>query len=174
MASIADRARALQALPTLPPGQPAAPTEEAEQQGIPRPRGIPPEPPRHMSDEARAIWDQTLEEMQHLGIVDRLDRWALVRYCSNVIRWQKLDEKLQEVESFTITYESGAEQVSGLWTACKQVEATLLSLESELGLTPASRARLMFASYGGRVLANPKADTKRGLRGAYNKGGKSK
>ena len=170
MATIADRARALLMLPSVETA-PETPTPT-----MPRPRQIVPNPPPGMSDQERAIWTEVTGEMQHLGIIDRLDRWAIARYCSSVVKWQMLDADLKTLEGIVVVYESGAEQVSGRWTALKQTEQTLAQLEGELGLTPASRARLMFATYGGRVLAVGSAEKKksggqRGPRGAYRKKG---
>lgn len=176
--SLADEVRArLRALPA--PGS----QEEREQDYslstpetpvTPRPETARPQCPRWVGPAGRRIWMELIPELERLGVLTRMDRHALARYCRLAVEWEELTRRIEDV-GHVQEYESGAKAPSAEASARAKLGISLLQLERELGLTPAARAKMLYASYGGRPLARPgpagpRAPAgSRGRRGAYRK-----
>lgn len=136
-----------------------ADTRDGEPQG---PEGTP-ECPARLLDEARQIWDEIVPILDNMGVLTLADGNALTRYCSMFVRWWKAEEFLQKngdsypiyqtTKGGELVYDKNGRKILRYmqqWpqvSIAKSLNASLLRLEQEFGLTPAARAGL---SIGGK------------------------
>jgi P27 family predicted phage terminase small subunit len=114
--------------------------------GEPQPEAALPEPPGWLTADARAVWQQVIEQLARMKVVTRADANALARYADAFVRWRKAADFLeQKGDIYTIKGEDGTvkcvmpfPQVS----IYNKLAATLLKLEQEFGLTPSARSRI--------------------------------
>jgi P27 family predicted phage terminase small subunit len=53
-----------------------------------------PDPPAHLSEEARAEWHRVIEQLCAAGILSGIDRAALAAYCRDYSRWVQAEDAL--------------------------------------------------------------------------------
>ena len=63
----------------------------------PEPASRLPEPPDHLSDEAKREWSRVGELLLDLGLVSELDRAALALYCQARARWVEAEEARRQI-----------------------------------------------------------------------------
>jgi len=91
----------------------------------------------------RKIWDRILRDMADFCILDRLDTDALTIYCSQVVRWQKLSDMMRlQLTDFDELTPGDVKAFLSRDAEMQQLERSILSYASKLGLTPDGRARL--------------------------------
>jgi P27 family predicted phage terminase small subunit len=109
--------------------------------GEPEPDVSLPEPPAHLSDEAKREWRRVGALLVTLGLVSELDRAALATYCQAWGRWVEAEEALRQY-GVVIKSPSGFPiQSPFLAVANKALEQMRWAL-LEFGLTPASRTKV--------------------------------
>ena len=107
----------------------------------PEPASRLPEPPDHLSDEAKREWDRVGALLLVVGLVSELDRAALAAYCQAWARWVEAEEALRQY-GVVIKSPSGFPMQSPfLAVANKALEQMRWTLV-EFGLTPASRTKV--------------------------------
>lgn len=118
----------------------------------PAPDGLP-EPPYDMSDDAREVWDYTVEQLRAMGIASTADRDALVVYCEAVVTHRKASQMLAKGGILMRTAQSTARRTgtqfyrSPLLQVQRDAGATIRAFAQEFGLTPSARSEI---STGGR------------------------
>lgn len=104
--------------------------------------GIPTRP-GHLTREARAEWGRVAKELSRMGVLAKIDRAVLAAYCQ---AWANYVEVFEEVETEgrTFTMETtGYVAKNPKVTILNEERLAMLRLAQELGLTPASRSRLV-------------------------------
>jgi len=110
-----------------------------------------PDPPHELDDQAKAIWDRVGEQLVQLGVMTVIDANALARYCtlySHYLRTEKLLRDWTKDGTGPVIMTGGKDGKAGtlmvhpFHTALLQYGKELRQLESEFGLTPASRTRI--------------------------------
>ncbi|MGX1196378.1 phage terminase small subunit P27 family [Parvibaculum sp. MBR-TMA-1.3b-4.2] len=104
------------------------------------------EPPEWLKQEdARKVWYSIAPELQALRFLTTVDGNALGRYCATFSRWLKawrvletLDEEYYETESKHGTMK----RLHPAFAAEARLSKQLIDLETQFGLTPASRQQL--------------------------------
>jgi P27 family predicted phage terminase small subunit len=100
-----------------------------------------PEPPAHLSDDARAEWFTITPHLFKLNLLTRLDATELALYCSAVGLWTDAERHIG-TEGAVISTKRG-HQIQNPWLAIRNKNMELAhKFLSEFGLTPASRTRL--------------------------------
>ena len=112
----------------------------------PQPENTPPDCPDWLDDQAKEAWAQLIPQLQHMGVLSRIDGNALTRYCQFWSRWKKAELFLQKNgECYPLKDESGKvkclQQFPQVAIASK-LGAQLTRLEAEFGMTPSSRSRI--------------------------------
>lgn len=102
--------------------------------------------PKWLREEAKRIWKQLVPGLAAQGIVGWKDRIALARYCETLAKYLKAAEFLQrqKEEVYAVTDKGGTVHLIE-YPQVERVErynATLMRMEQQFGLTPASRAAL--------------------------------
>jgi P27 family predicted phage terminase small subunit len=115
-----------------------------------------PEPPEHLSPEARIEWDRVCPDLYKAGLLTKVDRAILGAYCSAYGRWQLAEMALA-------TYRTKREREGDLYHGIVlgtthgntvqnpmvgAVRTALLDMSrycTDLGMTPSSRGRVTAA-----------------------------
>ncbi len=120
------------------PGKRPLPADEPEPDV-----GLPPAP-AHLSDAAKAEWDNIGGQLLELGLVTNIDAAALAVYCTAFARWAEAEEKLREFGMITKTPNGGLAQSPYLSIANRAMEQMMKAL-LEFGMSPSSRTRVKAA-----------------------------
>lgn len=114
--------------------------------GEPRPeRGRPP-CPRWLSGDAKKIWREIIPQLDQMGVLCRIDRNAVARYCTLWARWREAEEFIAEKGAVYARRDSeGRVKSFAQWpqvAIAEKLATQLLRLEQEFGLTPSARTRI--------------------------------
>lgn len=118
------------------------PGKRALNEREPRPPATLPACPSHLSAEAKTEWKRLAMILYNIGILTEVDRTALAAYCQAYGRWVEAEQKLKETPVLLKTPSGYVQQSPWLSISNKQLEL-MAKFMSELGLTPASRTRLV-------------------------------
>lgn len=103
-----------------------------------------PDCPGHLEGEARVEWFRLVLPLHESGVLMTVDRGALAAYCQAWSRWVDAEEKLKTTPILMKTPSGYIQQNPWLGIANKQMEL-MGRYMSELGITPASRSRVVTA-----------------------------
>jgi P27 family predicted phage terminase small subunit len=102
-------------------------------------------PPAWLSDEAKREFKRIAKEMQDLGVLTNVDVDALALYCDAYAAYVECT-RIIEAEGLMVEYTNKAAETNKvphpLLTKKKQLAEQMKALATEMGLTPASRAKL--------------------------------
>lgn len=119
------------------------------EQGEPKPRAGRPTCPTWLDVDAKAAWRQLVPELEAMGVLTRIDRNALARYCRTWARWKKAEAFIDKHgEMYPLKDESGQPRCFQQWpqvAIANKLSQQLTRLEQEFGMTPASRTRIQLA-----------------------------
>lgn len=90
---------------------------------------------------AEAIWNETLDFLEDMGILTLADEHVLVLYCTTYAELVKLTKLVQD-EGHVITDDKGNVKANPHSVAWDRTKASWLKLAGQLGLTPSARAGL--------------------------------
>ena len=110
------------------------------------PEGMP-DCPDHLDGEARAEWFRLVGPLHEAGVLTTVDRGALAAYAQAWSRWVEAEEKLKTTPVMMKTPSGYIQQNPWLGIANKQMEL-MGRYMAELGITPASRSRVMAGRIG--------------------------
>lgn len=130
-----------------------------------------PKPPEHMQlgELATRIWNLLIPDLVPLGLVTRIDKSAIARYCTFFAQWIQVQEQLAALPSYTMPIYSERPRLNRE-TGCYyfdpatreilkepyvvkmitvpqfgqqlKLSQEMRKLESEFGMTPAARTRI--------------------------------
>lgn len=106
-----------------------------------KPDVVLPDPPDHLSPEAKAEWQRLGPEMIRLGLITNLDRAAFAVCCEHWATWCFAQAKLKEggAEAYVEVTPSGYKQM-GVWLQIRNRAAEgLRQYLGEFGMTPSAR-----------------------------------
>jgi len=102
--------------------------------------------PRHLGKAAKAVWRQVTKELAAMGVGRSPDRLTLERYCQQLVRARQCQAAIeQQGETYELLDDKGnvrCVQQRPEVAILNRLNASLLKLEQEFGLTPASRAKI--------------------------------
>lgn len=108
--------------------------------------------PAWVSDEGKAAWKSIIPMLDDMGILAKIDRIALIRYCELWGRWKKASLWVQEHgEVYQIKSDEG--EVKSIQqfpqvSIIKSIGEQLSRLETQFGLTPVARAGMTVGGKG--------------------------
>lgn len=98
--------------------------------------------PSHLDDIAKKEWRRILKVIEDENIeFDAKDLKVLEGYCTNYSNWLMFEEKAKE-SGYLIFSQNGYPQQHPYCQLAKNAQTQYLNFMKELGLTPASRARM--------------------------------
>lgn len=110
----------------------------------PAPDGTP-EPPYEMNDEAREVWDYTVDQLARMGILSTADRDALVCYCEAVVTHRNATRILRRAANGGLVIRNARNQTfqRNPVVAMQRDAAVLIrAFAQEFGLTPSARSEI--------------------------------
>ena len=112
----------------------------------PRPERGRPRCPRWLDKYAKAAWKGLVPQLDRMGVLTRVDRNALSRYCTLWSRWRKAEEFLQDHGETHLVRDADG-KVKGVRPypqvrIANQLSEQLLRLEAHFGMTPSARSRI--------------------------------
>ena len=112
----------------------------------PKPSAEKPVKPKWLTKDDAKVWRQVTDELARMGTLARSDGNAIGRYCSLVVEWATARAFVNKLgQSFIVRDSQGKVKEVRLYpqvAVIVKMNAALLALEREFGLTPASRARI--------------------------------
>jgi P27 family predicted phage terminase small subunit len=130
-------------------GRKRKPNAIRELQGNAGRRPVPAEPsfpsgnpdcPSHLCDEAKAEWARVVSEVGEVKLLKRVDRGALMAYCSVVAVWMMAEA---EIKSRGIMYDAnGLLKVNPAVRIAQDSRQQMKAFQVEFGFTPVSRSKV--------------------------------
>lgn len=106
-----------------------------------------PEPPSHLSGQARAEWDRVYPVLLKNRLITEADMTAFAAYCQAYGRWQEAETQLAKQGPVVLAPSGFPVQNPYLAISNKAVEHMHKFL-TEFGMTPSSRSRVQVAGTG--------------------------
>ena len=111
-----------------------------------------PEPPSHLSDEARVEWARVSDELFKVGLLSGVDRAALAAYCQAYARWVQAERAIAEMAKrdqltggLMIKTTNGNAIQNPLVGTANKAAADMVRFAAEFGMTPSARSRIAAA-----------------------------
>lgn len=124
----------------------------------PTPRPVLPELPDDVSDEVRAVWDETLAELEAMDLACAADAAALRCFCEAVVVHRKASAELASTPLLTITAQGNLIRNPAL-PVQRDAANTIRMFAQEFGLTPSARSGIRAGKAGDGEEQNPFAGT---------------
>ena len=105
------------------------------------PDGIP-RCPKHLAPVARTEWRRVARALHAMGVLTPIDRAALAAYCQSYAKWVEAEQRLKETPPLLKSPSGYVQQSPWMAIANKQLEL-MGRYMTELGMTPASRSRVV-------------------------------
>ena len=99
-----------------------------------------PEPPASLDEEARAEWERVVPDLETMGLLTRVDRGVLIRYCTMWSDWVDTNKNLKATGALVRGQRSAIVR-SPLWIMRNDIEDRLAELTRQLGLSSSARIR---------------------------------
>ena len=118
----------------------------AARRSEPKPKMGKPKCPTWLKGRARSMWKKISGDLFDLGVLSLNDENTLVRYCQLWARWRKCEEFIEKNgESFQTESRNGelSYRLYPESRVAQALAAELRKLETEFGLTPSSRSRIV-------------------------------
>ena len=102
-----------------------------------------PQPVLELNPRAREFYDLTIEHLNEAEVLRKVDAVLLSVLAKNLDLLVTAANDIQTLDDVVQTFESGATNISGTYTAFERATKAVLTLSSKLGLSPADREKLM-------------------------------
>lgn len=110
-----------------------------------------PDPPKHLTKEAKAEWKRIATELLKLGLVSQIDRAALAAYCDAWAEYVRCEVKITELnkadpkgEAGLIGYTPSGYQQMSVWVQIRnRASERMLKFLQQFGMSPSSRGHLV-------------------------------
>ena len=109
------------------------------------PRGVP-RCPAGLDKRAKQCWGQLLPMLESMGVLSRIDRNAIIRYCIDWSRWHQADQFLAKNGMvYPIKDGNGKTKCVAAFpqvAIVSKLGQSLMKFEQEFGMTPSARMRI--------------------------------
>lgn len=128
-----------------------------------------PKPPRGrmacpdwLDKRAKAVWKQVVPMLIGMGVLTKIDRNALERYCRTYSRWREAEDFIDKHGSvYPLKDEKGKTKCVQQWpqvAIANKLSIQLTRMEQEFGMTPSARARIQVDVTAAEVALNRKPE----------------
>ncbi|GIH76150.1 phage terminase small subunit P27 family [Planobispora longispora] len=121
-------------------------------------RRLPPERPEDLTEEAAALWEEFVDELQRLQLLKPVDGPALQMACEAFARWKEA-RRILAIEGMTYVAHTGLVKVNPLVGVVERASAEFRAWCAEFGLTPAAEGKLATGAGDDGDEGNPFAGT---------------
>ena len=108
-----------------------------------------PEPPEHLSPEAREEWEYMCQRLVDAGIMTLIDRAVLAAYCQSYGRWQVAERLIRDIaerggqwNGLLMKSAKGNPMINPLVGVANVAMRETVRYAVELGMTPSARSRI--------------------------------
>ena len=119
----------------------------------PTPESGRPRCPRWLSARAKIVWKELLPQLEDMGLLAKVDRFALVRYVTMLDRWEQSEKFIMQHGATYPFYGKEVDSQTGKKVAvgfkmfpqvkiAKELADQLLRIEASFGLSPSARTRI--------------------------------
>lgn len=143
----------------MKPGPKPKPTADKEMRGNPgkrslnanepRPPVARPSAPLWLSDAAKLVWAEYVDQLADVGLMTYLDVGALAAYCVTYARWQEAEQALRRMgandpatHGYVIKTSNKNFIQNPLLNVANAARDSWLKLAEQFGMTPSARSRL--------------------------------
>lgn len=95
--------------------------------------------PKTLTGEAREEWRRIVPQLEAMGLLSKIDRGSLIRYCTVWADWCEIDASLQKTGKLLRGRQGFVR--NPLWLMRRDAEEALEALSRQLGLSPVARIR---------------------------------
>ena len=106
-------------------------------------RGEFPEPVLELNPTARTFYDLTIDHLNDASVLYPVDAMLLSVLAKNLDIMVEAANQINGLDDVVQEFESGATNITGMFTAFERATKNVLTLSSKLGLSPADREKLM-------------------------------
>lgn len=116
--------------------------------GEPRPEEGSPDTPKHLTKVQKQVWTKLCDMLDAMGLLTTADGWQLERYAVYLVRWRLIESASlkfatdENTLSAALLKDESRTIVRNLWRESHLLDAALKQIESQFGLSPASRTRI--------------------------------
>lgn len=114
-----------------------------------------PQPVIELSERGRLFYDLTIDHLNQAKVLHNVDAMLLSVLAKNVDIMVDAADQIENLDDVVQTFESGATNVTGVFTAFERATKSILTLSSKLGLSPSDREKLMAFAQGRTDEADP-------------------
>jgi P27 family predicted phage terminase small subunit len=146
-------------------------THRPSRTGEPEPPAVIPKCPSFLDKEAKKEWRRMAKELYDLGMITRIDRAVLAKYCESYSQWAQASRKIQamgmiyktpgKISTVTLkngtvkqTQTGGFPMINPYFSIANRAKEQMEKSAIEMGCTPSSRSRV-------RVSEPPKEENKK-------------
>lgn len=98
------------------------------------------DPPYAMAEDVRRIWDQTVTDLDDLGLAAACDRHQVAGYCEAAALFERASIELADAD---LVVKGAESQVANKLIGIREhAQMQMLRFAQEFGLTPAARVRV--------------------------------
>ena len=120
-----------------------------------------PQPVIALTDRARLFYDLTIDHLNEAKVLHNVDAMLLSILAKNVDIMIDAADQIENLDDVVLTFESGATNVTGVFTAFERATKSILTLSTKLGLSPSDREKLMAFAQGRTNEVDPYESLKR-------------
>ena len=118
-------------------------------------RGEFPEPVLELNPTARTFYDLTIEHLNDASVLYPVDAMLLSVLAKNLDIMVEAANQINDLDDVVQEFDSGATNITGVFTAFERATKNVLTLSSKLGLSPADREKLMSFAASRNEQADP-------------------
>jgi len=107
-----------------------------------------PEPVIELTARGRLFFDLTIDHLNEAKVLHNVDAMLLSILAKNVDILIDAANQINDLDDVVQTFESGATNVTGVFTAFERATKSILTLSAKLGLSPSDREKLMAFAQG--------------------------
>ena len=122
-----------------------------------------PEPVLNLNERARFFYDLTIDHLNNASVLYPVDAMLLSVLAKNIDIMVEAADQINDLEDVVQEFDSGATNITGLFTAFERAVKNVLTLSAKLGLSPADREKLMSFSSIKKDLEDPYDRLKRAV-----------
>lgn len=110
----------------------------------------PPDPPVHLTEAERKIWDDTISLLKPAGVLQRIDAAVLAAYCVSFVRWQTAEVEIKKMlaahdaqyQGLVSEGANGQIVVNPMVNVSRRERADMIGFAAQMGMTPSARMRI--------------------------------
>jgi len=97
----------------------------------------------NLNERAQFFYDLTIDHLNNASVLYPVDAMLLSVLAKNIDIMVEAADQINDLDDVVQEFDSGATNITGLFTAFERAVKNVLTLSAKLGLSPADREKLM-------------------------------